>query len=73
VEKDAPKEVSETARKAQPISMEVDNLDVVLAAMKDVKIVMPVRTAFYGNEGIPASRIRRPLHHFRAPVAAPQH
>lgn len=28
--------------------MEVDNLDAVLAAMKDVKMVMPVRTAFYG-------------------------
>ena len=28
--------------------MEVDNFDAVLAAMKDVKIVMPVRTVFYG-------------------------
>src|SRR5712664_4461781 len=49
VEKDAPKEVSETARKGPTyLYMEVDNLDGVLAAMKDVKIVMPVRTAFYG-------------------------
>ena len=28
--------------------MEVDNLDAVIAAMKDVRVVMPVRTAFYG-------------------------
>src|SRR5258707_4443881 len=49
VEKDAPKEVAETARKGSTyLYMEVDNLDAVLAAMKDVRIVMPVRTAFYG-------------------------
>ncbi len=49
VEKDAPKQVSETARKGPSyLYMEVDNLDAVLAAMKDAKIVMPVRTAFYG-------------------------
>ncbi|HEV1993463.1 MAG TPA: hypothetical protein VGR03_03950, partial [Candidatus Acidoferrum sp.] len=49
VEKDAPKEVSDTARKGPTyLYMEVDDLDFVLAAMKDVKIVMPVRTAFYG-------------------------
>ncbi|HKW87854.1 MAG TPA: hypothetical protein VJN21_03765 [Candidatus Acidoferrales bacterium] len=28
--------------------MEVDNLDQVLSALKDVKKVMPERTAFYG-------------------------
>jgi uncharacterized glyoxalase superfamily protein PhnB len=28
--------------------MEVDNLDAVKASMKDVKKVMPERTAFYG-------------------------
>src|SRR6266851_9594934 len=49
VEKDAPKEVADSARKGPTyLYMEVDNLDAVLAAMKDVKIVMPVRTAFYG-------------------------
>src|SRR5229473_3074457 len=49
VEKDAPKEVAATAGKGPTyLYMEVDNLDAVLAAMKDVKIVMPVRTAFYG-------------------------
>jgi uncharacterized glyoxalase superfamily protein PhnB len=49
VEKDAPKGMSETAGKGPTyLYMEVDNLDAVLAAMKDVKLVMPVRTAFYG-------------------------
>ena len=49
VEKDAPQEVSATARKGPTyLYMEVDNLDAVLAVMKDVHLVMPVRTAFYG-------------------------
>jgi hypothetical protein len=48
--------------------MEVDNFDAVLAAMKDVKIVMPVRTAFYGMKefavqepGATSSPSRNPL------------
>jgi uncharacterized glyoxalase superfamily protein PhnB len=49
VKKDAPKAVSETAGKGPAyLYMEVDDLESVLAAMKDVRIVMPVRTAFYG-------------------------
>jgi uncharacterized glyoxalase superfamily protein PhnB len=49
VEKDAPKDVAATAGKGPTyLYMEVDDLDAVLAAMKDVKLVMPVRTAFYG-------------------------
>jgi uncharacterized glyoxalase superfamily protein PhnB len=49
VEKDAPPSMSAFARKGPTyLYMEVDDLDAVLAAMKDVKIVMPVRTAFYG-------------------------
>jgi uncharacterized glyoxalase superfamily protein PhnB len=49
VEKDAPPSMSALARKGPTyLYMEVDDLDAVLAAMKDVKIVMPVRTAFYG-------------------------
>jgi len=49
VEKDAPKEVSSTAGKGPTyLYMEVDNLDAVIAAMKDVRVVMPERTAFYG-------------------------
>ena len=49
VEKDAPSSMSDGAVKGPTyLYMEVDNFDAVLAAMKDVKIVMPVRTAFYG-------------------------
>ena len=49
VEKDAPPSMSAEARKGPTyLYMEVDSLDAVLAAMKDVKIVKPVRTAFYG-------------------------
>lgn len=49
VEKDAPPEMADAARKGPTyLYLEVDNLDAVLAAMKDVKKVMPERTAFYG-------------------------
>lgn len=72
VEKDAPKQVSETARKGPSyLYMEVDNLDAVLAAMKDAKIVMPVRTAFYGMREF---SVQDPGGHFvtfAQPVARP--
>ncbi|HYL86631.1 MAG TPA: VOC family protein [Candidatus Angelobacter sp.] len=49
VEKDAPKEVAATVGKGPTyLYMEVDDLEAVLAAMKGVRMVMPVRTAFYG-------------------------
>ena len=49
VEKDAPPEMRAAARKGPTyLYLEVDNLDAVLAAMKDVNKVMPERTAFYG-------------------------
>jgi uncharacterized glyoxalase superfamily protein PhnB len=49
VEEDAPAAMAAEARRGPTyLYMEVDNFDAVLAAMKDVKIVMPVRTAFYG-------------------------
>lgn len=49
VEKDAPPEMASQARKGPTyLYVEVDNLDAVLASMKDVKKVMPERTAFYG-------------------------
>jgi len=49
VQKDAPPTMSAESRKGPTyLYMEVENLDAVLAAMKDVKIVMPMRTAFYG-------------------------
>ncbi|HET8921521.1 MAG TPA: VOC family protein [Candidatus Acidoferrum sp.] len=58
VEKDAPPSMSTAARKGPTyLYMEVDDFDAVLAAMKDVKIVMPARTAFYGMKN---SRFRIP-------------
>jgi uncharacterized glyoxalase superfamily protein PhnB len=49
VEKDAPKEVANTAGKGPTyLYLEVDDIEAVFAAMKDAKIVMPMRTAFYG-------------------------
>jgi uncharacterized glyoxalase superfamily protein PhnB len=72
VEKDAPKEMAAAARKGPTyLYMEVDNLDAVLAAMKDVKIAMPVRTAFYGMKEF---GVQDPGGHFitfAQPVAGP--
>ena len=49
VEKDAPPSMAAEARKGPTyLYMEVDDLDSVLVAMKDTRLVMPVRTAFYG-------------------------
>ena len=49
VEKDAPPAMAVLARKGPTyLYMEVDNLDSVLTAMKDLPKVMPERTAFYG-------------------------
>jgi len=73
VEKDAPKEVSGAGKGPTYLYMEVDNIDAVLAAMKDVKIVMPMRTAFYGMKEF---SVQDPGGHFitfAQPVAAPQH
>ena len=50
--------------------MEVDNLDAVLAATKDARMVMPVRTAFYGMKEF---AVQDPGGHFitfAEPVAA---
>ena len=74
VEKDAPSSMAAEARKGPTyLYIEVDNFDAVLAAMKDVKIVMPVRTAFYGMKEF---GVQDPGGHFitfAQPVAAPQH
>ena len=49
VEKDAPPAMSREARKGPTyLYLEVDHVDAVLAAMKDARLVMPLRTAFYG-------------------------
>jgi uncharacterized glyoxalase superfamily protein PhnB len=74
VEKDAPPSMSAEARKGSTyLYIEVDNFDAVLTSMKDVKIVMPVRTAFYGMKEF---AVQDPGGHFitfAQPVAAPQH
>ncbi len=73
VEKDAPPSMSAEARKGPTyLYMEVGDLDAVLAAMKDVKIVMPVRTAFYGMREF---AVQDPGAHFItfAQPVAPQH
>jgi len=74
VEKDAPAGMSAEARKGPTyLYMEVDNLDAILAAMKDARLVMPVRTAFYGMKEF---AIQDPGGHFitfAQPVAAAQH
>jgi uncharacterized glyoxalase superfamily protein PhnB len=73
VEKDAPKDVAATAGKGPTyLYMEVDDLDAVLAAMKDIKLVMPVRTAFYGMREF---SVQDPGGHFitfAQPVAPPK-
>ncbi len=49
VEKDAPTAMSTQARKGPTyLYIEVDDLDAVLAALKDVPKTMPERLAFYG-------------------------
>lgn len=74
VEKDAPPSMSAEARKGPAyLYIEVDNLDAVLAAMKEARLVMPVRTAFYGMKEF---AVQDPGGHFitfAQPVAAAQH
>ena len=66
--------MSAEARKGPTyLYIEVDNFDAVLASMKDVKFVMPVRTYFYGMKEF---AVQDPGGHFitfAQPVAAPQH
>jgi len=74
VEKDAPQPMAAAARKGSTyLYMEVDDLDAVMAATKDKKVVMPLRTAFYGMREF---AIQDPGGHFitfAQPVAAPKH
>ena len=74
VQKDAPPSMSAEAGKGPTyLYMEVDNLDAILAAMKDLRLVMPVRTAFYGMKEF---AVQDPGGHFitfAQPVAAAQH
>jgi uncharacterized glyoxalase superfamily protein PhnB len=74
VEKDAPPSMSAEARKGPTyLYMEVDNLDAVLAAMKDAKLVMPVRTAFYGMKEFAVQDPEGHFITFAQAAAAAQH
>lgn len=71
VEKDAPPSMGAEAPKGPTyLYIEVDNLDAVLAAMKHARLVMPMRTAFYGMKEF---AVQDPGGHFvtfAQPVAA---
>jgi len=65
--------IAETQKGPTFLYIEVDNLDAVLSALKDSKIVQPERTAFYGMREI---GFQEPGGHyvtFAQPVAAAQH
>lgn len=65
--------VAETRKGPTFLYVEVDNLDAVLSALKDSKIVQPERTAFYGMREV---GFQEPGGHyvtFAQPVAAAQH
>lgn len=74
VEKDAPPSMASAARKGPTyLYIEVDNLEAVLAALKDAPKAMPERTAFYGMREF---AVQEPGGHFitfAQPVAAAQH
>ena len=74
VEKDAPPAMAAAARKGPTyLYLEVDNLDAVLVAMKDLPKVMPERTAFYGMREF---AVQDPSGHFLTfaqPTAPPKH
>ena len=74
VEHDAPPAMAAAARKGPTyLYLEVDNLDAVLAAMKDVTKVMPERTTFYGMREF---AVQDPVGHFvtfAQPAAPPTH
>ena len=65
--------IGETRKGPTFLYIEVDNLDAVLNALKDSKIVQPERTAFYGMREV---GFQEPGGHyvtFAQPVAAAQH
>ena len=73
VEKDAPPAMAAAARKGPTyLYLEVDNLDAVLAVMKDVQKVMPERVTFYGMREF---AVQDPAGHFitfAQPAAPPR-
>jgi len=66
--------IAEASKKGPTfLYIEVDNLDAVLAALRNIKIVQPERTAFYGMREV---GYQDPAGHyitFAQPVAAAQH
>jgi uncharacterized glyoxalase superfamily protein PhnB len=67
-------QIAEAARKGPTfLYIEVDNLDAVLAALKDAKIVQPERTAFYGMREVGFQDPGGHFITFAQPVAASQH
>src|SRR5579859_963299 len=74
VEKDAPPAMIAAARKGPTyLYMEVDDLNAVLAAMKDVPKVMPERTAFYGMREFAVADPAGHFVTFAQPAAPPSH
>ncbi len=73
VEKDAPKDMAGAPKGPTYLYMEVDDLDAVLAATKDMKVVMPLRTAFYGMREFAVQDAGDHFITFAQPVAAPAH
>ncbi len=73
VEHDAPPAMAAAARKGPTyLYLEVDDLDAVLAALKDFPKVMPERTAFYGMREF---AVQDPAGHFitfAQPTAPPK-
>jgi uncharacterized glyoxalase superfamily protein PhnB len=65
--------IAESARKGPTfLYIEVDNLDAVLAALKNSKIVQPERTAFYGMREVGFQDPGGHFVTFAQPVAAGQ-
>ena len=74
VEHDAPPAMAAAARKGPTyLYIEVDDLDSVLAAMKDVAKIMPERTAFYGMREFAVADPAGHFVTFAQPVAPPSH
>jgi uncharacterized glyoxalase superfamily protein PhnB len=74
VEHDAPPAMAAAARKGPTyLYIEVDDLDSVLAAMKDVPKIMPERTAFYGMREFAVADPAGHFVTFAQPVAPTSH
>jgi uncharacterized glyoxalase superfamily protein PhnB len=73
VQKDDPQAAKDARKGPTFLYVEVDDLDAVIAALKGVPVVMPVRTTFYGAREI---GVKDPAGHFitfAQYAPAPQH